>query len=108
MKGRPEQSEGRKHAGGMFSRPWESPCASERTRMGVGGCALINAEVYVDAISKVCKGHRKVRQHLLSDFSACAWNLDQAKEQINSSVPVNGMGIEQERLQSISPYDIII
>ena len=25
-KDRPERSEGEKHAGGMFFRPWESPC----------------------------------------------------------------------------------
>ena len=29
----------RKHAGGMFLRPWENPCAPGRIRMDVDGCA---------------------------------------------------------------------
>ena len=59
MKARPERSEGRKHAGGMFPRAWESPCASERTRMGVGGCASFVAEVLVGRISKVYTNNKK-------------------------------------------------
>ena len=59
MKARPEHSEGGKYAGGMFSRAWESPCASERTRKGVGGCASFVAEVLVGRISKVYTNNRK-------------------------------------------------
>ena len=33
-KGRPERSEGKKHAGGMFFSPWENPCAFDGTPEG--------------------------------------------------------------------------
>ena len=31
-KGRPERSEGKKHAGGMFFRPWESPFSKKKSK----------------------------------------------------------------------------
>ena len=35
-KGRPERSEGKKHAGGMFFRPWESPFSKKKSKQWGG------------------------------------------------------------------------
>ena len=47
---RPAREAGNEHAGGMFIRPWESPCASERTQYGCGQMCI--------CFRIVSKGHR--------------------------------------------------
>jgi len=47
LKGRPEQSEGKKHAGGMFFSPWENPGTADGIQSGCWQLCRFIAELYL-------------------------------------------------------------